>query len=73
MAELLLSHKELGCTVNCGPNFTNECMSEGESVPYASVNKLEVVKHIWAEAKEKEQQECCVPRDWDALKINLPP
>ena len=46
VAELLLAYAESRCTVDCGPDWTEEHTSEAiNQVPHASAKDLEVEKY----------------------------
>ena len=73
MADLLLACAESGCTVECGPDWTKEHISQAiNHGPHASAAEPEAAKYAWAEAKEKEEEGYCTIFNWDTLKHNYP-
>ena len=51
MAELLLSYAEQGCTVNCGPNWTNKHIQAAiKRGPHISAKDPNAAAYAWAEA-----------------------
>ena len=73
MADILLSYAESGCTVECGPDWTEKHTSEAiKQGPHASAKDLEAAKYSWG-ARGKEAQGYCTIHDWNTLKPVIPP